>query len=45
MSVPILIRYYRAEDRAQVRQICAETGFLGDPVDPLFEDRELFADF
>lgn len=41
----MLIRYYRREDRRQVRHICAETGFLGDPIDPLFEDRELFADF
>jgi predicted deacetylase/ribosomal protein S18 acetylase RimI-like enzyme len=41
----MLIRYYRAEDRDQVRHICAETGFLGDPIDPLFQDRELFADF
>ena len=39
------IRYYRPEDRSGVRQICADTGFLGDPIDPLFEDRELFADF
>ena len=41
----MLVRYYRAEDRDQVRHICAETGFLGDPIDPLFQDRELFADF
>ena len=39
------LRYYRAEDREQIRAICADTGFLGDPIDPLFEDRELFADF
>ena len=39
------IRYYRPEDRSGVRKICADTGFLGDPIDPLFEDRELFADF
>ena len=39
------IRYYRAEDRSGIRRICADTGFLGDPIDPLFEDRELFADF
>ena len=39
------VRYYRAEDREQIRKICADTGFLGDPIDPLFEDRELFADF
>ena len=40
-----VIRLYRPEDRAQVRTICCETGFLGKAVDPVFEDRELFADF
>jgi hypothetical protein len=48
MSVPskrFLIRPYAASDRDAVRRICCETGFLGKPVDPLFEDRELFADY
>jgi ribosomal protein S18 acetylase RimI-like enzyme len=40
-----LIRAYRPEDRAIVRRLCCETGFLGNPIDPVFEDRELFADF
>ncbi|MBS0660641.1 MAG: GNAT family acetyltransferase [Verrucomicrobia bacterium] len=40
-----LIRPYRASDRAAVRRLCCETGFLGRPIDPVFEDRELFADF
>jgi len=40
-----LIRPYRPEDRAVVRAICADTGFLGQPIDPVFEDRELFADY
>lgn len=39
------IRSYRAADRAVVRRLCCETGFLGEPIDPVFEDRELFADF
>lgn len=39
------IRGYRPSDREQVRKICADTGFLGEPVDDVFEDRELFADF
>ncbi|MDE1171412.1 MAG: GNAT family acetyltransferase [Verrucomicrobium sp.] len=39
------VRFYRPEDRAAVRRICAETGFLGRAVDPIFEDRELFADY
>lgn len=39
------VRKYRPEDRGAVRELCCETGFLGQPVDPVFEDRELFADF
>ena len=40
-----VIRPYRPEDREAVRAICADTGFLGKPIDPVFEDRELFADY
>lgn len=39
------IRSYQPADRATVRRLCCETGFLGNPIDPVFEDRELFADF
>lgn len=39
------VRKYRPEDRGAVRHLCCETGFLGRPVDPVFEDRDLFADF
>ena len=39
------IRSYRTEDRAAVRSLCCQTGFLGEPIDPVYEDRELFADF
>lgn len=39
------IRSYRSGDRAAVRQLCCQTGFLGEPIDPVFSDRELFADF
>jgi hypothetical protein len=28
-----------------VRRVCADTGFLGKPIEPIFEDRELFADY
>lgn len=28
-----------------MRRLCADTGFLGRPIDPVFEDRELFADY
>jgi ribosomal protein S18 acetylase RimI-like enzyme len=40
-----VIRPYRTEDREVVRAICADTGFLGRPIDSVFEDRELFADY
>jgi hypothetical protein len=40
-----LVRPYRPEDRDVVRAICADTGFLGKPIDTAFEDRELFADY
>ena len=40
-----LIRRYEPRDRAAVRCLCCETGFLGKPIDPVFEDRELFADY
>src|SRR2546427_11491881 len=39
------IRSYRNSDREAVRRLCCETGFLGDPIDPVYQDRELFADF
>jgi hypothetical protein len=39
------IRPYRPEDREAVRRICCDTGFRGNPIDPIFSDRELFADF
>jgi alpha-1,6-mannosyltransferase len=46
-SVPtprIGIRKFQSQDRAAVRRICCETGFLGSPIDAIFEDRETFAD-
>jgi ribosomal protein S18 acetylase RimI-like enzyme len=42
---PFIIRSYRASDREAVRKLCSETGFLGVPIDPVYEDRQLFADF
>src|SRR6201746_1386065 len=41
----IEIRKFQPADRARVRQLCCETGFLGNAIDPVFEDRELFADY
>jgi hypothetical protein len=39
------IRSYAPSDREAVRRLCCQTGFLGEPIDPIYEDRELFADF
>ncbi|MEP6809717.1 MAG: GNAT family acetyltransferase [Chthoniobacterales bacterium] len=39
------IRSYQASDREAVRRLCCQTGFLGQPIDPVYQDRELFADF
>lgn len=39
------IRKYQVADRETVRRICCDTGFLGHAIDPVFQDRELFADF
>src|SRR6266571_6768349 len=39
------IRSYQASDCVAVRQLCCQTGFLGSPIDPVYQDRELFADF
>lgn len=39
------IRPYQPADRARVRELCCETGFLGKAIDPVFEDREIFADY
>ena len=38
------IRPYEPTDRAAVRHICCETGFLGDPIEPIYADRPSFAD-
>ncbi len=40
-----LIRPYEKRDREDIRNICCETGFLGNPIDPIFCDRNLFADY
>lgn len=43
-SANALVRCYRQSDRESVRRICCDTGFLGQPIDNIFRDRELFAD-
>ena len=42
---PYTIRSLRKSDREAVRRLCCDTGFLGAPIDPVYEDRQLFADF
>jgi hypothetical protein len=45
LAAPTVVRPYQPRDRAAIRRICCDTGFLGKPIDPVFEDRELFADY
>lgn len=40
----LVIRPYRKSDRETICRLCCETGFLGGPVDPLFQDHDLFAE-
>lgn len=44
-SKGLQVRNYQPSDREAIRQLCCNTGFLGNPIDPVFEDRELFANF
>lgn len=44
-SPAVIIRSYQSADRARVRELCCQTGFLGRDIAPVFEDRELFADY
>lgn len=45
MAANVVIRRYSPSDREAVRRLCCETGYLGKAIDPVFEDRELFADY
>lgn len=45
LSPGLIVRPYAPADRSAVRHLCCETGFLGKPIDAVFEDRELFADY
>jgi ribosomal protein S18 acetylase RimI-like enzyme len=40
----ILIRQYESKDRGALRKISCDTAFLGNPVEILFDDREIVAD-
>ncbi len=41
----LTIRSYQPADRPAVRRLCCQTGFLGEPINPVYQDCELFADF
>lgn len=40
----VQFRQYQEHNREEVRRICSDTGFLGSPIDPIYQDRDLFAD-
>lgn len=40
----VRLRQYQDPDREEVRRICCDTGFLGSPIEGIYQDRELFAD-
>ena len=40
----MVVRKLRKQDEWELMQICADTAIVGKPIDPLFSDRELFAD-
>lgn len=44
MTINAFVRPYEPRDRDAVRYICCETGFMGDPMEVVFEGREVFGD-
>lgn len=40
----LIVRGYRPEDRAAIRRICHQTGFIGEPADWYWADEDSFAD-
>src|SRR5437870_9756007 len=40
----VVVRPYVHEDRAAVRHICFQTGYMGEPADFMWRDRESWAD-
>ena len=40
----VVVRPYASADRRQVRRICYETGYMGEPADWFWRDSESFAD-
>ena len=47
MRTPIRfqIRKFEVGDRNRVRELCCATGFLGNSIEPVFEDLKIFADY
>ena len=41
----IIIRSFEKDDRGPLRKLCADTAFMGEPVEKFCPDRELFADW
>lgn len=41
----IIIRSFKEDDRAPLRKLCADTAFMGEPMERFFPDRELFCDW
>ena len=39
-----IIRKYNLKDKPAIREICSDTGLLGNPINKIFSDREIFAD-
>jgi ribosomal protein S18 acetylase RimI-like enzyme len=39
----VRIRNYWESDRQAIHRLCCDTGFLGSPIDAVFQDRDLFA--
>lgn len=39
-----IVRLFEEKDRNSIKKICADTGFLGKPIDSIFKDRKLFSD-
>ncbi|NQV08555.1 GNAT family N-acetyltransferase, partial [Candidatus Woesearchaeota archaeon] len=43
-DLEVIIREYKPGDENRIKEICCDTGFLGDPIDSIFSDKELFTD-
>lgn len=43
-AAKVIVRPYERRDRETVRRLCCDTANRGQPIEPLYNDRELFAD-